>query len=277
MVRTVLIVHAHGSETSFNSALKRVAVETLTGCGHDVIVSDLYAMNFDPVFGREDVKETTETTAHNSLSENGRVAWIKDDVADDVKTEQDKIRRADLIIFQFPLYWMGLPAILKGWFDRTFTEPFAFTDKEFYDNGKLKGKRAMFSITTGAPKDSFTTYGPHGDINILLWPLQSGILRFVGLEVLAPFISYSPQFIPHEGRAKILKQWADRMVNVFRERPLRFLPISKFSSKDPENPINGMELTAESIRELQEDDEHGLTIGHHLGRRLPLNSMTRNS
>ena len=56
MVRTVLIVHAHGSETSFNSALKRVAVETLTGCGHDVIVSDLYAMNFDPVFGREDVK-----------------------------------------------------------------------------------------------------------------------------------------------------------------------------------------------------------------------------
>ena len=205
-----------------------------------------------------------------------------------------------------------------------------------YSVSHFQGKRAMFSITTGAPKDSFTTYGPHGDINILLWPLQvitvvcilkakwtiphniitrtvcantnlendtfqakfrpllltnkyllklyqtyiisqSGILRFVGLEVLAPFISYSPQFIPHEGRAKILKQWADRMANVFRERPLRFLPISKFSSKDPENPINGMELTAESIRELQEDDEHGLTIGHHLGRRLPLNSMTRNS
>lgn len=58
--RTVFIVHAHGVRDSFNAALTRVAVETLTRSGYEVIVSDLYSMNFMPVYGRDESKSKAE-------------------------------------------------------------------------------------------------------------------------------------------------------------------------------------------------------------------------
>ena len=60
-------------------------------------------------------------------------------LAEDIKEEQDKLRSADLLILQFPLYWMGFPAILKGWIDRIFSHGFAFeVPNGLFDNGKLK-------------------------------------------------------------------------------------------------------------------------------------------
>ena len=64
-------------------------------------------------------------------------------MAADILAEQKKIKDADLIIFQFPLHWMSFPSIMKGWFDRVFTENFAFVyslDPPFYvyDGGLLK-------------------------------------------------------------------------------------------------------------------------------------------
>ena len=59
-------------------------------------------------------------------------------VAPDVREEQEKVKNADLIIFQFPFYWHGFPAILKGWFDRVFLMGFAFSLDEMFDQGHFK-------------------------------------------------------------------------------------------------------------------------------------------
>ena len=56
MGKRILIVYAHPEKKSFNAALLECAVRTLEDEGHEVVVSDLYAMGFDPLISRKDVK-----------------------------------------------------------------------------------------------------------------------------------------------------------------------------------------------------------------------------
>ena len=66
------------------------------------------------------------------------MAWRDGRIRDDVATEQSKLKEADIVIFQFPMYWFSMPAILKGWIDRIMLEGFAFTESEIYKNGHMK-------------------------------------------------------------------------------------------------------------------------------------------
>ncbi|WP_394146734.1 NAD(P)H-dependent oxidoreductase [Shewanella atlantica] len=77
----------------------------------------------------------------------------------DIPTEQSALQSADLIIFQFPLYWSTYPAIMKKWFDDVFTYNFAFGP----EGDKLKGKKVILSITAGATAESYN----EGDFNFM--------------------------------------------------------------------------------------------------------------
>lgn len=66
-------------------------------------------------------------------------AYKKRSLTSDIIDEQKKVQEADLVIFQFPLYWFSIvPAILKGWMDRVLCQGFAFDLPGFYDSGFLK-------------------------------------------------------------------------------------------------------------------------------------------
>ncbi|KXF80214.1 NAD(P)H-dependent oxidoreductase [Enterovibrio coralii] len=69
----------------------------------------------------------------------------------DVAAEQQALVDAELVIFQFPLYWSTYPAIMKQWFDAVFTYNFAFGP----EGDKLKGKKVILSITCGATENSY--------------------------------------------------------------------------------------------------------------------------
>ena len=68
----------------------------------------------------------------------------------DIPAEQAALIDADLVIFQFPLYWSTYPALLKKWFDDVFTYNFAFGPQ----GDKLKDKKVILSITAGATEES---------------------------------------------------------------------------------------------------------------------------
>jgi hypothetical protein len=103
------------------------------------------------------------------------------------------------MIWQFPLWWFGLPGILKGWADRVFAMGRTYGGERFYENGVFKGKRALLSLTTGGPEAVYQKGGWNGDIHAMLRPIQRGILRFTGWEVLAPNIVYAE--ITHQALA----------------------------------------------------------------------------
>ena len=62
--------------------------------------------------------------------------------APDIKAEMDKVVWCATLIFQFPLWWFSIPAILKGWVDRVFAMGFAYGGSHIYETGVFRGKRA---------------------------------------------------------------------------------------------------------------------------------------
>lgn len=97
----VLIVHAHNEPQSFNSAMARLAVEVLEGQGHSVQLSDLYAMDFNPVASADDFRQRANADYLVYALEQ-RHAVNNGTLAADIAAELDKIRWADLIILNLP-------------------------------------------------------------------------------------------------------------------------------------------------------------------------------
>ena len=214
----ILIVFAHPEHQSFNGALFRAAVETLTAAGHEVKTSDLYAMGFNPASDRHNFITLKDPDYFKQQVEEMHATETYG-FAEDVESEISKLEWCELMIWQFPLWWFSLPAILKGWVDRVFAMGRTYGGGRIYDNGMLKGKRALLSLTTGGPAAAYLKGGHQGDIQAILRPIQRGMLQFLGFTVLAPQITYGPVRLEPDARAEVLAAYAERLRNIEGESP----------------------------------------------------------
>ena len=207
------VVYAHPEPTSFNGALRDTAVRWLTDAGHEVKVSDLYAEDFDPRAGRHDFTGTSDANRFDYQAEQVH-ATETDGFAPTLAREQERLLWCDLLILQYPLWWGGLPAILKGWFDRVLAYKKFYDLANRYDNGVLKGRKVVMSITTGGTPERFSEGGMFGEIGPILHPVDHCILRYVGLEIMDPFISYAAGRVTPEERAALLRAWEARLAEI---------------------------------------------------------------
>ena len=215
----VLVVLAHPEPMSFNGAMYRAATEALLREGHEVKVSDLYQMDFDPVSGRHNFTTVKDPNYFKPQIEE-MFATEAHGFADDIETEIQKIEWCDLMIWQFPLWWFGLPGILKGWVDRVFAMGRTYGGDKLYANGVFKGKKALLSLTTGGPAPAYAKGGFQGDIHAILRPIQRGMLQFVGFEVLAPQVIYGPVRMDDSQRKELLTAYAERLKSIENEKPI---------------------------------------------------------
>jgi len=232
----VLIVYAHPEPTSFNGAMKDLAVETLTSLGHEVEVSDLYAMNWNAVAGPHDIAGSLSQSDRFSLAREQTIALEKGMIAPEISAEQAKLSRADLVILQFPIWWFGMPAILKGWADRVFARGFAYTSGRKYDTGMFKGKLAMVSTTTGTSEATYAPDGIDGSILTVLWPVHNGLLRYTGFDVLPPYIAYMPGNVDEATRAQQLNGLKIRLENIDQTPRLFFHPKDDYGPDERLKP-----------------------------------------
>ncbi|MGC1549718.1 MAG: NAD(P)H-dependent oxidoreductase, partial [Rhodanobacter sp.] len=189
----VLLVYAHPEPKSLNGSLRDFIVGRLNDAGHTVQVSDLYAMQWKATLDADDFPQR-DTAQRFNPSTDSRLAYVEGTQADDVAAEQAKLLWADLVIFQFPMWWFSMPAILKGWFERVYAYGFAYGVGEHsesrwgerYGEGMLKGKRAMLVVTTGGWADHYSERGINGPIDDVLFPIQHGMLFYPGFDVLPP-------------------------------------------------------------------------------------------
>lgn len=268
--KKALIVLAHAEKTSFNYAMKDAAVETLKRKGWEVTVSDLYAMNFNSVISRKDITGKLKDPENFQYTAETFLAYKEGRLSPDIVAEQKKLEAADLVIFQFPLQWFGVPAILKGWFERVFVQEFAYTYAALYDKGPFQNKKAVLSITTGGSSSAYSLQGVHGDMNILLWPIQSGTLYFCGFQVLEPQLIYGIGHTPADTRIQILKEWKKRLENIWDETPLYFAPSSFFDLN-----FQAGFLMKKKVQEEQKSKKFGLSVGHHLGKSIPTDNQIK--
>ena len=205
-----LIVYAHPEPSSFTAAMKDAAVAKLTALGHAVDVSDLHAERFDPVPGRHDFERAADPGRFHYQTEQLHASQTNGFAAD-VAREQARVARAELLVFVFPIWWGGLPAILKGWFDRVMAYGFAYADGKRFDLGYFRGRRALIGLCTGGTPERFSDDGTYGDIQRVLYPVRRCMLEYVGLEVLPPFVAYAVPRVDGAARREYLEAWSARV------------------------------------------------------------------
>lgn len=225
----ILIIYAHHEPKSFNAALLQRSVQTLTARGHEVRVSDLYAMNFNPVASEADFKSRRFPEALQYDREQ-KHALEHDAFADDIRSELEKLVWCDFLILQFPLWWFSVPAMMKGWIDRVFVNGLVYGKGRRMDNGGLKGRRAMMTITTGCYPEMVAPAGLLGDLQVNLWHLNSGTLAYAGFEVLPPFTAWSIHYTTPEQRSKYLDEYSRRLERLETAEPMFFHPLADFGS-----------------------------------------------
>ncbi|RPH40574.1 MAG: flavodoxin family protein [Desulfobulbaceae bacterium] len=212
----ILIVTWHPEPASFNGAMFRTACETLQSHGHEVRISNLREMRFDPVSGRHNFSTVKDPLYFKQQVEEMH-ATENNGFAGDVEAELEKLEWCELMIWQFPLWWFGLPAVLKGWVDRVFVMGRVYGGGKIYETGVFRGKKALISLTTGGPAESYRKDGFNGDIMAILRPIHRGMLQFVGFDVLTPHIVYGPVRMTDDERREELARYSRRLAGITAE------------------------------------------------------------
>jgi NAD(P)H dehydrogenase (quinone) len=211
-----LLVYAHPEPSSFTGALKGAAFETLRGAGHAVEVSDLYGEGFNPVAGRHDFVSVCDPRRFHYQTEQGH-AHQAGTFAPDIVREQQRFLKADLVVWLCPIWWGGVPAILKGWFERVLAYGFAYTDGRRYDSGFFQGKSGLLCLSTGGTEARFSPTGVYGSIDQVLWPTQRLMVEYLGIKALEPFMAYAAPRVDQVKREAYLQAWRARLLEVAAE------------------------------------------------------------
>lgn len=226
----IFIVHAHPEPKSFCTAMKSAAVEEFERQGHEVLVSDLYAMGFDPVASAADFGERANPDYCVYALEQ-RKGVETGTLSADIRAELDKLFWCDLIVFVFPVFWFSTPAMLKGWIDRVFVSGKVYGGKRIYDRGGLVGRRALVGLTLGGQEHMFGTQGIHGPLDDMLKHLLQGTLAYAGLQVLPPFIGWHVPYITDEARHQLLGAWRRRVQLIDDATPLQFPSLAEYDDR----------------------------------------------
>ncbi|ADW72682.1 NAD(P)H dehydrogenase (quinone) [Rahnella aceris] len=224
----VLIVYAHPESQSLNGSLKDFAVSHLQAAGHNVQISDLYAMQWKAALDAGD--NTEPSPGPFQPSQDSQRAYQNGTQSHDIAAEQEKLQWADTVIFQFPLWWFSMPAIMKGWVERVYAYGFAYGVGEHsdthwgdrYGEGKMAGKRAMLMVTTGGWEPHYSARGINGPIDELLFPIHHGILHYPGFSVLPPLVFYRTGRMDETRYAQICAEMSHRLDTLESATPISF-------------------------------------------------------
>jgi NAD(P)H dehydrogenase (quinone) len=189
----LLLVFTHPNHHSLSYAFLQ---ETLRGCGENAAVEeveilDLYAEGFDPVL---------------VFNENKRRRDMHQDPELSVYREQ--LKRADKVIFIYPIWWGRPPAMLLGYIDQMFASGFAYRDKGgLFPEGLLKGKSVVCISVMKGP-DRYPLLWLNNAHKVLM---RKALFNFVGIKKVKFF-----EFGSMEKPGGKQKQRLDKIYRYFR-------------------------------------------------------------
>lgn len=129
-----LVVYSHPCAESYNAAVRDTVIHSLRTAGYEVRLIDLYEIGFDPVMS------ATERREYHEVGLNERP----------MKPHLDDLFWCDTLVFVYPTWWFGLPAMLKGWVERVFVphRTFRIPTQDETMEGRVKHIRKLAVITT---------------------------------------------------------------------------------------------------------------------------------
>jgi NAD(P)H dehydrogenase (quinone) len=158
-----LIIFAHPNSVSFSSSLINALHNHLLNEGNEVEIRNLYEIGFNPVLSVDDFSMLVDKKT-----------------PEDVAIEQEYVKWAEHIIFAFPVWWGGMPAIMKGYIDRVFAEGFAYdyVDNGSNGNGLLSHLKGTMICSTGLSTEDFKN--------------AQDAMKVIGKEVIFGFVGIRP-------------------------------------------------------------------------------------
>lgn len=165
----VLVVFAHPCEESLSKAILRTVTERLTARGWEVDLCDLYAEGFDPVLTAAERRGYHDTATNTAP----------------VQPYVDRLRAAEVLIFVFPVWNFGFPAILKGYFDRVFLPGVSFRLEDGLVAPNLTHIRTLAAVTSygATPLRAFMAGNPPRKMftRVLRFVIRPDRLRYLAL------------------------------------------------------------------------------------------------
>ncbi|MGL1887515.1 MAG: NAD(P)H-dependent oxidoreductase [Reichenbachiella sp.] len=187
-MKNILIINGHPDSKSFNQALSDTYYESLNQEKVTSSIIQLRDLNFDPIL-RYGYRQRTE-------------------LEPDLLIAIDKIKAADHIVWVYPMWWYGMPALLKGFVDRTFLPGVAFDYQEnnTIPNKLFKGKTAHLIITSDSPRwyDFLIMKSP------ALNQMKKGVLAFCGIKTVKT--SYIAPIKKSSGEFR--KKWLEKVAKI---------------------------------------------------------------
>ncbi|MFZ5751404.1 MAG: NAD(P)H-dependent oxidoreductase [Pseudomonadota bacterium] len=200
-----LVVYCHPCRESFTSAVRDLVIAKLARAGAEVRLHDLYAQGFHPALSWAEWKGYLDTPANR--------AEVEAEVAD--------IQWCDTLIFVYPTWWYGLPAMLKGWLDRVLLPDVAFLMPDAANRTIRPGLRHITRLGV------FTTGGASRWLTWLVGaPGKRTLMRGVGLlckpgKRTAFAMHYLMDSSTPESRARHLERVARQMDRLIGPVPVR--------------------------------------------------------
>lgn len=187
-----LIIYAHPNGESLNGKFKDALQGYLLQKGNEVIVRDLYELQFDPVLSLQDME-----------------GQRKGQVEDDVRLEQELISWAEHITFIHPIWWTGMPAVMKGYIDRVFSYGFAYRYDQGIQKGLLKGKQAVIINTHGKSHDEYREIGMDRALRLTS---DKGIYNYCGFEISQHFFFEKADRVD----AETVESWITEILTLYK-------------------------------------------------------------
>lgn len=165
----VLTVFAHPVAESYPGQVMAAFHEPLERAGHTVEVLDLHAEGFDPRFTEAD-------HAH----------FWGGPVPEEIAAMHRRVERADRLAFVFPVYWWGMPALMKGWIERVFTGGWAY---QYGAGVEDRGKAALHALLPSVPTaligvggSTQHTYAKYGYDDAMRTAIDVGVFAYCGID-----------------------------------------------------------------------------------------------
>ncbi|MED4305859.1 NAD(P)H-dependent oxidoreductase [Bacillus licheniformis] len=180
------VIYAHPNPNSFNGAILNQVIKALEDSKHFYDVIDLYRDRFDPVLLFDEKKRRSDMKRDPETAEYRRI-----------------VKNADHLIFIYPLWWGGMPAIMKGFIDRVFAAGEAYTYQGKLPKGLLKARTASVYYTADAPSWYLRFWRRDAD-----WvTVKDVMLKFCGVRRVKRLLFAGVKDSSEEKRT----QWLDRV------------------------------------------------------------------
>ncbi|MBP3125983.1 NAD(P)H-dependent oxidoreductase [Thalassospira sp. ER-Se-21-Dark] len=162
-----LIVVGHPNAGSLTHAIANEIGNGIADSGSEnsFELADLFAQGFDPRFSQDDIDAFE----------------MKAPFPDDVLAEQKRIEAADTLVLVFPIYWWSMPAIMKGWIDRVFSNGWAYKDIDGEKVIKKLNHLKVHLVAIGGA--GIGTFARHGYFGAMKLQIHQGIFDYCGVEV----------------------------------------------------------------------------------------------